>query len=94
MQQCWDCNKVYDESEYADCPYCEDGVEVDEFDENEPQTCTCAECDGTGRIECYKCEGESGDDSDVCSACNGDGGEECPDCGGSGEVTIHMGKII
>lgn len=22
MQQCWNCGKVYDESEYAVCPYC------------------------------------------------------------------------
>ena len=25
MQQCWNCGKVYDESEYAVCPYCRGG---------------------------------------------------------------------
>jgi len=60
----------------------------------EPWTGSCADCDGTGRVECDVCEGEGEYNSKVCMACNGDGGMECPDCGGSGEATYHMGQKI
>ena len=49
MQQCGDCLKVYDESEYTQCPFC-DEEENDEGD--------CPECNGTRKEECYVCEGE------------------------------------
>lgn len=91
MQQCGDCLKVYDESDHARCPFCNDN-EADSY--VEPITGSCADCDGTGRIECNVCEGDGESKSEVCMPCNGDGGMECPDCHGSGEATYHIGKKI
>lgn len=55
MQQCPDCNKVYDESEYCTCPYC--SGELDDDDEVRP----CPECGGClhwdGEVwECSNCD--------------------------------------
>jgi len=94
MQQCGDCLKVYDESEYTHCPYCDDDDELEELSEDEPWTDPCADCDGTGRTECNECEGEGEVDGEICSVCNGEGDMECPDCDGLGEATYHMGKKI
>lgn len=76
MQQCSDCLKIYDESEYVSCPYCN---ENDEVNYEESFNGVCPECEGSGRVECDVCEGEGGDEFEVCSACNGDGGMVCPD---------------
>ena len=91
MQQCGDCLKIYDESEYAHCPYCDDVEEKNPF---ESLKGSCAECDGTGRVECYECEGEGGDSEEVCSVCNGQGDLVCGDCNGSGEATQRMEQQI
>jgi DnaJ-class molecular chaperone len=91
--------KVYDESEYSSCPFCS-GDEVDDAMETsndsfeQPWTGSCADCDGTGRVECNVCEGESEVNGEVCPACNGDGDMACPDCDGTGEATYHMGEKI
>lgn len=60
----------------------------------EPWTGPCADCDGTGRVECNVCEGEGEYNSEVCPACNGDGGMVCPDCDGTGQATYQNGKKI
>ncbi len=48
MQQCGICLKVYDESEYSRCPYC-DGLLYDEDDDghglhDDNGTITCPQC--------------------------------------------------
>lgn len=63
-------------------------------DPEAPWTGTCADCDGSGRVECYLCEGEGSYNSEICSNCIGDGGMECPDCNGLGVATYQMGKKI
>ncbi len=68
------------------------GKRDDSFEET--WTGTCANCDGSGRIECPVCEGEGGDDTKVCYYCDGDGGVECPECDGEGEATYHMGQLV
>ena len=37
MQMCPDCGMIYDESEYAHCPYCDndDEIEEDEFERDQ-----------------------------------------------------------
>jgi DnaJ-class molecular chaperone len=60
----------------------------------EPWTGPCAECDGTGSIECDLCEGKGEYKSKVCPACNGEEYIECPDCGGSGKATYQMGQKV
>ncbi len=97
MQQCGDCGKIYDESEYASCPYCNGEEFCDDIDEDSSEevwTGPCAECDGTGRIECDVCEGEGEYNSEVCTSCNGEGDMECPYCGGTGEATYKEGRMI
>ena len=73
MQQCGDCLKVYDESEFTHCPYCDDG----------PKTASCPECFGSGSVECWNCEGEGIDEDtgESCTECNGTGDLVCGDCG-------------
>lgn len=56
MQQCPFCDKVYDESEYSQCPYCLGKLEDDD-DEVRP----CPECGGClhwdGEVlECSNCD--------------------------------------
>lgn len=57
MQMCPFCDKVYDESEYAHCPYCSGELEADE-----EETRPCPECggclyfDGYERWECSNCD--------------------------------------
>ncbi|XMB85483.1 hypothetical protein RJG79_08635 [Mycoplasmatota bacterium WC44] len=89
MQQCGDCLKVYDESEYTSCPFCQNG---DKNSNEDSWTGPCADCDGSGRVECNVCEGEGEFNSEICTTCNGDGGMECPDCNGSGEATYYKGN--
>ena len=56
MQMCPFCDKVYDESEYAHCPYCSGELTDDE------ETRPCPECggslyfDGYDRWECSNCD--------------------------------------
>ena len=80
MQQCGDCLKVYDESEYTQCPFC-DEEENDEGD--------CPECNGTRKEECYVCEGEGADPDDpdeVCPECKGTGEIDCAECLDAGRI--------
>ncbi len=57
MQMCPDCEKVYDESEYAYCPYCSGEIE-----EEEEEFRPCPECGGClynyhGDVwECSNCD--------------------------------------
>ncbi len=41
MQQCPNCDNVYDESEYSHCPYCSG-----ELDEDDEEIRPCPECGG------------------------------------------------
>lgn len=57
MQMCPDCEKVYDESEYAHCPYCSGELYDDDDDEVRP----CPNCGG-----CLVLDG----DEWVCTNCD------------------------
>jgi len=98
MQMCGECMRVYDESEYAKCPFCTDGrssdLSTEENGDDLPWTSVCAECDGSGRMECNHCEGDGEINSTTCPKCNGDGGIECNECSGTGFVTYYKGKKI
>ena len=98
MQMCDECLKVYDESEYAKCPFCagdEGSYFLDEENgDDTPQRSECADCDGSGRMECDLCEGEGEINSATCTKCNGDGGMECYECNGTGYATYHNGVKI
>ncbi len=54
MQQCPECDMVYDESEYSHCPYC--SGELDD-DEGEERYKDCPNCDGymTWDGDCWSC---------------------------------------
>ncbi|MCR0271522.1 hypothetical protein MKA31_05415 [[Clostridium] innocuum] len=57
MQMCPFCDKVYDESEYAHCPYC--SGELEEADEEIrpcPECGGCLHFDGYDRWECSNCD--------------------------------------
>ena len=82
MQQCGDCLKAYDESEYTHCPYCED--DDGWYDEGD-----CPECNGSRKEECYICEGDgiNPDDTDeVCPECKGQGEIDCAKCLDEGRI--------
>ena len=82
MQQCGDCLKVYDESEFARCPYCVE--DEDGYDEGD-----CPECNGTRKEECYNCEGDGtnpDDANEVCPECNGTGELDCALCLDEGRI--------
>ena len=57
MQTCPNCEKVYDESEYARCPYCSG-----ELEEDDDEIQACPECNGVMRCydgvtwECSNCD--------------------------------------
>lgn len=55
MQQCPNCEKVYDESEYSYCPYCSGELD-DEVTEEKYKD--CPNCDGymTWDGDCWSCE--------------------------------------
>lgn len=56
MQMCPNCDKVYDESEYSECPYCSGELESDT---GERKYKDCPECGGImywdGSWECSNC---------------------------------------
>ena len=89
MQQCGRCFKVYDESEYPHCPYCEGLLnDEDEGDfEEEDEVCeTDAEILKFNRI--INCPGVFDDEGEYvrCPACghglhNDNGTIICPQCG-------------
>lgn len=56
MQMCPDCEKVYDESEYAQCPYCSGELEDDEEFRPCPECGGCLYFDGYDRWECSNCD--------------------------------------
>lgn len=67
---------------------------IKSLDSDEIWTGACAECDGTGKVECPHCEGDGGDDNEICFYCNGEGSVECSDCNGEGEATYCNGQLL
>lgn len=57
MQMCPFCDKVYDESEYAHCPYCSGELEEDDEEIRPcPECGGCLHFDGYDRWECSDCD--------------------------------------
>lgn|GEM_PF-1541437 len=72
MQQCENCPKIYDESEYAFCPFCTN----DENSHSGDEHLYTIGPGGISMIICSECDGEGFDGTDeskVCAMCDGTG---------------------